>query len=616
MLRLLAPLVLLIGAVAIALIGDRPQPPAALTFLNATDCFTLDPARMSYEQDFRIANALYDGVVRWDPYTFEIVPGVAERWDVSRDGLVYTFHLREDARWSNGDPVTAQDFRYSWRRAIMPDNAADYSNMFFVVRGARAFFEWRAAQAEAYAALPAHEKSPGAARALLEDAEERFRAAVGIEAPDDRTLRVTLESPTPYFLDLCAFPIWYPVHRATVERWAGVDAASGRVDQRHDWTKPPRLVSNGAYVLASWRFKRDMRLEKNPHYWDRANVTSDSVRMVVIEDANTRVLAYETGAGDWNTDVLVDYIGDMLDQRDRGERDDVHSIPRFGTYFWNFNCTPTLTGGRPNPFHDARVRRAFAMAVNKQDIVGKVRRAGDPVADTLIPPRSIPGFDPERRIRGVSHDPPGARALLEAAGWTRGESGLLVDRAGVPFPIVEMLCSTGSYHDRVALAMGAMWEAELGVRTRVVRKETKTYRDDLARRDYMLARGGWFGDYGDPTTFLALHKTGDGNNDRGYSNERFDALLREAATETDAARRMRLLEDAERLTMEEELPILPIWHYTTTYQYDPARVKGLSRHPRLMQYLHYVHVVDDDARTPDQADETAAVRRSAPERAR
>ncbi|TVQ64192.1 MAG: hypothetical protein EA379_02320 [Phycisphaerales bacterium] len=599
MLRLLAPILLLAGAVALAIIGDRPQPPASYTFLSSADAFTLDPQRMSYDQDMRIAHAIYDGLVRWDPYTFDIIPGVAERWDVSPDGLVYTFHLRDNARWSNGDPVTAQDFRYSWRRALMPDTAANYTSLFFVIDGAREFFDWRSQQLAEHAARPAAERTRAAAQRLRLDAEERFRETVAIDTPDARTLTVTLSRPAAYFLDLCAFPIFFAVHRESVEAWADVDPVTGRIDQRHGWTKPPHLISSGAYKVVSWRFKRDMRLERNEHYWDSASVRSDSVRMVVIEDPSTRVLAFETGAADWNTDVAVDYLGDMLDARARGERHDVHPISRFGTYFWHFNCMPTLTGGRPNPFHDARVRRAFTMSMNKHDIVGKVRRGGEDIATTFVPPGSIPGFDPEGSIVGLPYDPPAARALLEDAGWTRNESGALTDRAGTPFPVVELLASTGAYHDRVALAMGAMWETELGVRTRVVRKETKTYRDDLLRRDYMLARGGWLGDYGDPTTFLNLHRTGDGNNHRGFSNPNFDDLLDRADRETDPQKRMRYLEEAERMTMEVELPILPIWHYATSYQFHPDQLKGLSTHPRLTQYLHYIYKVDPAKADPN-----------------
>jgi oligopeptide transport system substrate-binding protein len=587
--KIAAPFVLLLAAILAAVASDRPQPPADYTFINGITVFTLDPQRMSYEQDLRIAHAIYDGLVRWNPYTFEIIPGVAKSWELDDDGVTYTFHLRDNARWSNGDPVTVDDFRYSWRRALMPDTAADYTTLFFKIKGAEAFFNWRSAQLAEYAQRPARERTPEAALALREEANRMFDEIVGFETPDERTIVVTLERPTPYFLDLCAFPVFFPCHPETVERYVSVDPASGRLDQRYDWTKPPLLISNGALVVKSWRFKRDMRLEANPYYWDAENVISKSVLALEIEDVNTRVLTFETGAADWETDVLVDYVGDMLREKRAGDRDTIHSVPRFGTYFWSFNCTPALTDGRSNPFHDPRVRRAFAMSMSKRDIVEKVRDLGEVAANVIIPPGSIPGFDTDGSIVGAPYNPAAARELLAEAGWIdRDGDGFIEDAAGTPFPTVEMLCSAGSYHDKIALAMGGMWEKSLGVRTRIVVKESKTYKDDLKRRDYMLARGGWFGDFGDPMTFLSLHASGDGNNDRGYSDPEFDAFIDRANDERDPARRMEILEEAERYAMEESLPVLPVWFYQDYHLYDPDEMFGISTHPRQVQYLHWI----------------------------
>ncbi len=587
--KIAAPFVLLIAAIIAAVASDRPQPPADYTFINGITVFTLDPQRMSYEQDLRIAHSIYDGLVRWNPYTYEIIPGVAESWGIDDEGVTYTFHLRDNARWSNGDPITVEDFRYAWRRALMPDTAADYTTLFFMIEGAEDFFNWRSSQLAEYAKRPARERTLQAAIELRDEANAKFDEMVGFRTPDAHTIVVTLETPTPFFLDLCAFPVFFPCHPATVEKYVSVDPSSGRLDQRYDWTKPPLLVSSGAFVVKSWRFKRDMRLEANPYYWDAENVVSKSVLALEIEDVNTRVLTFETGGADWETDVLVDYVGDMLREQRAGERDTIHSVPRFGTYFWSFNCTPTLTDGRSNPFHDPRVRRAFAMSVNKRDIVDKVRDLGEEPAGVIIPPGSIAGFDTAESIKGVPYDPAAARALLEEAGWVdRDGDGFIDDPAGTPFPTVEMLCSAGSYHDKIALAMGAMWEKALGVRTRIVVKESKTYKDDIKRQDYMLARGGWFGDYGDPMTFLSLHVTGDGNNDRGYSDPHFDGLIQRANAQRDPLRRMEILEEAERYAMEESLPVLPVWFYQDYHLYDPDEMFGISPHPRQVQYLHWI----------------------------
>lgn len=217
-----------------------------------------------------------------------------------------------------------------------------------------------------------------------------------------------------------------------------------------------------------------------------------------------------------------------------------------------------------------------------------LRRVGERAAETLIPRGSIRGYDEDGSIRGLAFDAEEARAELARAGWrVREAGGAVTGQHGEPFPVVTLLASTGSYHVLVAQALAAMWEKALGVRTSIVVKETKTYRDDLKRRDYMVARGGWFGDYADPTTFLNIHATGDGNNDRGFSDEEFDALLARAAEEQDPRERMRLLERAEQRSLE-LAPVIPIWVYRQFYQYDSARVRGITSHPRMIQFLHLI----------------------------
>jgi len=601
-------LVVLLFGVALT---DPPLPPADLTFIENVDPNTLDPQRMSYQQDFRLCYGLFEGLLRWDIFSedFHVVPSLARRWSVSEDGLVYTFHLEPSAKWSNGDPVTAHDFIYSWRRAMMPETAADYSALFFCIQGAEEFFAWRVAQLDEYGARPSGEKSEAAAIRLRAACEQRFMDTVGLRAIDDHTLEVTLARPTAYFLDLCAFGPFFPVHRRTVEAWVTVDPMTGALAQAHGWTKPEHWVSNGPYVITHWKFKRELRLELNPHYWRPEIVRSETVRVVYIEDMNTSILAYETGVADWHSDTEVEYIGDMLRQKRDGLRDDVWNFSTFGTYFWSFNCTPRFTSGRENPFFDARVRRAFALAVNKQDIVSKVKRSEEKVAHVLVPPGSIGGFESPR---GLRYDPDRARRELADAGWIdRDGDGVPENERGEAFPVVELLCTAVGPHKNVAQAMGDMWERELGIKSKVAINETKVYRHRLHSRDYMMARGGWYGDYLDPTTFLYLHYTDDGQNDRGYSNPEFDALLDEAAIELDPEKRMALLSEAERFTMDEELPVLPLWHYDQYYMYEPPSrpdgtpnpggLRNLSTHPRLVQYLWLLEVVEEgDPARPDR----------------
>lgn len=601
--KVFAILGVLIATVIAVSMADPPRPRADLTYLEIADFNTLDPQRMSYLQDFRLAHGIYEGLVRLDNETMLPEPAGASSWTISDDRRTYTFHLDPDATWSNGDPVTAHEYAYAWQRAIMPDTAADYANLFFTIEGAEAFFEWRSSQLEAYATRPINERTTEVARTLRAEADAMFEEMVSIEVVDDLTMRVALERATPYFLDLVGFPTFFAVHEPTLEAHVSVDARTGALRQDHRWTKPGRIVTNGPYVPVMWAFKREMRLRKNPHYHMPGIVKSHTITIIPIEEENTGVVAYKTGVADWHADVNVDYLPEMLAQKARGARDDVHALRAFGTYFWNFNCTSRLADGRPNPFADARVRRAFALSVDKDALIEKVKRTGETRADVLIPPGSIPDYDsPEGLVMDVAR----AQQLMREAGWIpTNDDGVPMHEDGRTFPLTEILVTTLAYHKDVALAVGRMWRDALGVRTKVVVRETKVYRDDLKRRDYMIARGGWFGDYGDPLTFLNLHRTGNGNNDRGYSNPSYDALLERAAQTLDDDERMAILHEAERMIVEEELPVLPFWYYNNYYMFDPPNdesgnpnpggLRNITTHPRLLQYIFELEVVPPDA---------------------
>jgi len=604
MYKIFAIFFILFAILAVTVMTDRAAPEAELTFINRQEFNTVDPQQMSYLHDLRLSYAIYEGLVRWDNESenFDIIPAAARSWTVSDDYLTYTFELEPTAKWSNGDPLTASDFVYSWRRAMLPDTAADYSNLFFAIQNAEAFFEYRTEQLERYASQPSSERTRQNAQDYFDEAMQWFDEHVGLRALDDHTLEVTLERPTAYFLDLCAFGTFNPVHPPTLDAHTRLNPASGSQQIDTAWTKPGRIVTNGPYVPTIWRFKREMFLELNPHYWNPDMVQSKTVKILSITDPNTSVLAYQTGLADWNTDVTVDFIGDMLIEKDGGGFPDIQAFSTFGTYFWSFNCTPTLAGGRVNPFYDARVRRAFTMSVDKTAIVENVKRSGEKVATVFVPPDSIPGFDSPP---GLPYDPSEARSLLAEAGWVdRDGDGVPENQRGEPFPTVELLYSTGAYHDKIGLAMGAMWKRELGINTKLVGKELKVYKDDLKQKNFMIARGGWFGDYGDPTTFLDLHKTDDGNNDRGYSDPVLDDLLAEAEATADPETRMQILEEAERYTVMETSPILPVWHYNYYYLYqppadengrpNPGGLEGISDHPRLVQYVWKLRVVTEE----------------------
>ena len=649
--KLLAPFGFIIAALAVVIALDDMPADGDLVFVNRGDVFTLDPQRMSYITDFRLAYALYEGLVRWDIDDFSILPAAAESWQVTSDRLTYTFRLRPEARWSNGAPLSAHDFVYAWKRPLLPDTAADYSNMFFVIGGAEDFFRWRAQRLADFAAATADlDAASRAARALdlWDETERRFARTVGLQALDHLTLQVTLARPTAYFLDLVAFGVFCPVYRPAVEGWqvdratddairqtgwaavkppdferrryVNLDLRTGRLEQKHGWTQPGNMVSNGPYVLRQWRYKRGMRLERNLRYHDAARVRSDSIVALTIEDTNTAVLAFESGRLDWLSDVNAEYQADMLAERsayekrhaaridrmlaggktldealaalpppEAGERRNIHVFPTFGTDFYSFNCRAALSDGRPNPFADARVRRAFVLSVDKQTIVDRVTRLGEPIMTTLVPPGSIPGY---RSPPGLPHDPVRARAELRSAGWEdRDGDGLVENEAGEPFPVVDLLWTTNTPRYKwISLELKSQWERGLGVRIELRGEDTKFYKDALKQGHFMIARGRWYGDYGDPTTFLDLCKSTDGNNDRRFADPYVDGLLEEAAREGDPEKRLRILEECERYLFQEAVPMLVLCQLVQVYMYEPGELTGLSQHPRLTQYLWRMQV--------------------------
>lgn len=595
MLRMLAPLAALILLGAIVLATDRPRPRPAFTFANHAEINTLDPQKMTWMYDLRAGRMLFEGLVRPDLLAAEptILPAAAESWEASPDGRAWTFHLRAAAQWSSGEPVRASDFVYTWRRALLPDTACDYTGVFQLIAGGKEFFDWRAAALAAF-------KPGDDADALWRDTESRFAATVGLRAPDDRTLIVTLAHPVPYFLDLCAFPVFFPVYPPLVSRYETLDPATGRIVARSGWTKPGILVSSGPFTLTSWRFKRDMDFERSATYWDRARVAFPTVRCVCIEDTTAQVLAARAGDIDWLSDAAASFRSDMLADRrafehehaaqiaalqSRGlspadvqralppdSRDRIHAVPTFGVYFYNFNCAPKLLDGRANPFADRRVRRAFALALDKQRITEQVRRIGEPVAATLIPPGAIPGYESPA---GLARDPVEARRLLAEAGYPAGRG----------FPTVEFLYTRDAGHELIIQSARKDWDEVLGVSVSLSQREIKTFKNDLRKGNFMLSRASWFGDYLDPTTFLDINRARDGNNDRQYSSPEFDDLLDQAGRTTDRPARMALLSRAEKIIIHDDLPLLPIFQYLDVSMYDPHRLGGLTSNPRQDQML-------------------------------
>ncbi len=543
--------------------------PNTLVINNSTEVQTLDPGLEKGQPEYHVTLALFEGLTVYDPKDLSVKPGIAESWEVSADGSRYTFHLRP-AQWSNGDPVTAADFEWSWKRVLDPALASEYvEQVSTYLKNGKAYYEgaaaegtlkgWkdtradqRAKDAESLIGAAQRRHAPTIARLIEGEKDEGVLAPlrkalaeaskredvgpdqVGVRAKDERTLEVTLESPTPYFLDLTAFFTYFPVHRKTVE-------THGK-----DWTRPGNLVGNGPFVLKDWRVKDYLLLEKNPKYWDAANVSDLKLKFLAIENATTAFNLYEKGRIHWLTDVPRDYIEELLN------RPDYHTGPFLTTYFYGFNTTKGVT-------KDKRVRQALARAVDRQKIVKYISRAGEIAAESLVPP-GLPGYEPGKM---APYDPAAARKLLAEAGYPDGKG----------FPKIEILYNTQEAHKKIAAAIQEMWRENLHVDVELRNVEWKIYLDMQSRMEFDVVRRAWIADYNDPNTFLDMFTSTNGNNNTGFANADYDRMVAAASKERDPAKRMKELHDAEALLMD-ELPIFPIYFYVTKNLWKPE-VQGL-----------------------------------------
>jgi oligopeptide transport system substrate-binding protein len=603
---------------------------ADFSFANGTEPKTLDPGRATGEPEGRIVDALFEGLTSRDPATLAPAPGVAESWQVSADGRTLVFRLREDARWSDGSPVTAHDFAFSWRRLLTPAHGAEYAYLLYGVRYAEALHlsraraarlrgealagfdalaaahragippgAWRRflaahdlvaslaqAGSEAMRAAAAREAGPApgeseafregllaAAQAhdgLAAEAEARFGVDGGAFARDDRTFVVELVAPVPYFLELTSFYPTFPVPRALVE---------ARPD---DWFLPGRIVGNGAFVLEAWRVGDRIRLRRSPTWWGRGGVALASVDALPVENAVTALNLYLTGAVDWLPRTPSD-LGEAL-----RERPDHYGGPALGVYYYRVNA-------RRPPLDDPRVRMALALAIDRETLVRDVLRLGQLPARHVVPP-GMPGY--ESPASALGFDPARARALLAEAGFPGGRG---MRELGILF-------NTLDDHRKIAELVADQLARNLGIRVTAYNQEWQSYLATVQAGDYDLARAGWIGDYVDPNTFLDLWVTNGGNNQTGWGDPLYDRCLRAAAdveafarapelaglAEPERARallaslraasgearlaagarlRLQLLREAEAILVQRAVPVIPLYFYVNSGLISP-RVGG------------------------------------------
>jgi oligopeptide transport system substrate-binding protein len=348
-----------------------------------------------------------------------------------------------------------------------------------------------------------------------------------------------------------------------------IDETTGRVSYDKAFTR--QLVGNGPYNMVSWQFKRGVRFEANPHYWDRAHVKSRVIYMLSADDPLAAFLKYDSGAVDWQAEIT----GDIAAELHRVHRPDLHVFPSFGTYFYSVNCRPKLPDGRDNPLADARIRQALTMSVDKRAIVETITRLGEAPADKYIPPGIFAHFESPP---GMGFDIPRAQKLLADAGYPGGRG----------FPQLSLLYNNEANHGDIAQNVRRQWIDNLGIDFKPEPVEIKTFRERLHKKDYAIARASWFGDYNDVSTFTDKYLSNSENNDSDWQNARYDQLCAQAEVEPDADKRLRLLEQAENL-INTELPIIPIYYYVNSYLFR-ENVKGLPMNVRNMVNFKSIYV--------------------------
>ena len=494
----------------------------------SADPTDIDPHLVTGLFSINVTSALFEGLVAEDPVDLHPVPGVAESWEISADALTYTFHLRANARWSNGEPVTAQDFVASCHRALTP--ALGATNLEFVdpVRNARAYH----------------------LRQLTDFSQ------VGITALDARTLRIQLEHPAPYFLSLLTHPIWSPVYLPALEKMGSPTARDNR------WTRPATFVGNGPFTLKEWNPGTLILAEKSPTYWDAATVRLHAIRFIPATSVDTEERAFRAG----QVHITEALPLARLDVYRREKNPALTVSPFLDTYFYRLNVTRSI-------LNEAKVRRALSLAVDRRTINDTILRGQQRPAFSFTPPDSFPGYTPP--AHAVS-DPAAARALLAEAGYPGGKD----------LPPLELLINISGNHQIIAEAVQAMWRRELNVDVRIVSMEASAALEQRRNLAYQILRSDWAADYPDPKAFLEIFAADSAANHTGWKNVHYDALLAEADRTADPAKRFVLLQRAESILLDDS-PLIPIYHLSTVRLVHPA-VRGWN--PTLLDHHPYKHV--------------------------
>ncbi|MEO0054900.1 MAG: hypothetical protein RLZZ50_847 [Verrucomicrobiota bacterium] len=493
---------------------------------NGAEPQDLDPHAVTGVSEHHIITALFEGLVTQGPDGQSIAPGAAERWETSEDGLVWTFHLRADARWSNGEPVTAGDFLASFRRILTPALGSEYAYKLHHVVGAEEFNTGKLADF----------------------------AQTGFSAPDARTLVLRLKHRVPYLLEALRHHSWFPVHLPTIEKFGPADRKGSA------WTRPGNLVGNGPFVLESWRPNQEISVRRSPTYWDAAAVKLDGIVFHAVDNENTEERMFRAGQIHATSNLPAEKIATYR----REEPGLLRIAPYYGTYFYRINVT------RP-PLDDVRVRRALALAIDRRAIVESITRAGQEPALHFTP--ELVGFTAGEKL---APDLAEARRLLAEAGYPEGRG----------LRRIEILYNTSEAHKSIAEAVQQMWKTGLGADVALRNEEWKVYLDSQDNLDYDVARSGWIGDYPHPQTFLDLWLSGGGNNDTGYANPDYDRLLASALELADDSARLEVYRRLDSI-LTRDLPVIPIYFYKRVHLLRPS---VLNWSPTILDARAWKHI--------------------------
>ncbi|MEY4569084.1 MAG: hypothetical protein RLZZ398_523 [Verrucomicrobiota bacterium] len=502
---------------------DRATREGILLLGNANEPKGLDPHIVTGVPEANILRSLFENLINSDPQSDTATPGGAAL-EVTPDvtATVWTAKLRPDGKWSDGMPVTARDFAFSYERLLTPELGAKYAEMLYFLKGAEDFNKGNTTDF----------------------------STVGVEVLDDLTLRLTLRGPTPYFREIIKHYTWGPLPRHVVLK-------HGSISQRgNPWTRLENIVGNGPYKLKSWRRTDHIEVERNPHYWNAANVTLNGVRFLPVTNYYTEGRMFRDG----QLHVTYSATPEVVDLMKKEHPEQLRQEPYVGTAFYRFNTTR-------KPLNDARVRQALSFAVDRQAICDHVFRGYKP-AYAITPPMG--DYAPPRI---ACLDKEKARRLFAEAGYPGGKD----------FPRLKVLIASREVSATLAQALQAMWRETLGIEVEIENKEWNAYLVAMQDLDYDIANAGWVGDYLDPLTFLEIWTAGNGNNNTGWDSPEFGGLLQKSFMETDGQRRLELLQQAETVLIK-EAPILVVAWQARNYLVHPA-VEGW--HPLLLSTNPY-----------------------------